>query len=120
VYTISILVFAVLFFTSLILLKNRAIHDERMARLADDEHWIEVLNSTFEYKYVRLSPIVETDSLILDAKIRIERETRNPGPYVRTWAVYQYPRDNAPEGKFNHRYSGFIDYYGQIHVFGYY
>lgn len=108
-----------MFSGTMVIKKNNMIREIRLRHLEDTKYWENEISRMFEYKNVVLSDIIKTSSLISDYQKEIRKIEPNPGPYVRTWSVYQYNKYDLPPGEINHRYSGFIDYYGDIHVFGY-
>lgn len=107
---------AFLFTTSLIYSKNQLIKQKRLDHLRDDKYWINKIDKLTEYDNVDLGRVRKTSEL--DPAVIEDFKLKTQGPYVRFWRVYKYPTDNVPRGRYNHYYSGLINFYGKITVFG--
>ncbi len=118
IYIIIILT-AVLLTASMIYYKNESEKHRRLSHLNNDAYWKTIIASSFEYDYVALSNVVELKSLNSDLINAIKNIESDPGSYIRMWTVHQFDPENSPSDKINHSISGFVDYYGKVHVLGF-
>ena len=113
---VYLIIAAILFATLLIYSKNQIIKQKRLDHLRDDEYWRNKIGKLTEYDNVELGRVRKTSEL--DPAVIEDFKLKSHGPYVRFWRVYKYPTDNVPTGRYNHYYSGLIDFYGKITVSG--